>query len=96
MPIIATLHPDGQTIAKQTVTRVLAAGAQGLYVTVTFPELRKVKQILHVEIETNPVTWVQSHLPQNKIYLNNTVGMSLYVNPTAGTTLGVEVVVIGF
>ena len=96
MPIIATLHPDGQTIVKQTVTRLLVAGPQGLHVTVTFPELRKVSQILHIEIQTSPKTWVRSHLPQDKTYVGNTVGISLYVDPTVGTTLSLDAVAIGF
>ena len=97
MPIICTLHRDGRTIVKGTVTQVIPAGAQGLYLTVTFPELRKVEQILHIEATTNPKTWITSAgLMQSKSYSNNVVGISLYLNPAAGTTLTAEVLAIGF
>jgi len=96
MPIIATLHPDGQTIAKATIVTVIPAGAQGFYAVVSFPELRTVRQVLHVELTTDPKTWVQGHNLQDKTYLGNTVGFSMYLDPAAGTTLGVEVLAIGF
>ena len=97
MPIIATLHPDGQTIAKATVVRVIPAGAQGFYAVVTFPELRTVTQVLHIEVvSTSPKTRVQSHNLQSKTYLGNTVGFSMYLDAAAGTTLTAEVVAIGF
>jgi len=97
MPIVATLHRDGRTIVKGTVIRVIPAGAQGLYFTVTFPELRIVEQILHIEATTSPRTWITAAgLMQSKLYLNNTVGISLYLNPTAGTTLTAEILAIGF
>jgi hypothetical protein len=96
MPIIATLHPDGQTIAKATIVRVIPGQAQGFYAVVTFPELRQVRQVLHVELTTSPKTWVQSHNLQDKTYLGNTVGFSMYLDVAAGTTLTAEVVAIGF
>ena len=97
MPIICTLHKDGRTIVKSTVTRVIPAGAQGLYLNVTFPELRTVEQILHIEATTSPKTWITAAgLMQSKNYLNNTVGISLYLNPAAGTTLTAEFLAIGF
>ena len=96
MPIICTLHKDGRTIVKGSVTRVVAAGAQGLYLTVTFPELRTVEQILHIEATTNPKTWLlTAGLMQSKSYLGNTVGISLYLDSLAGTTLGLEILAIG-
>lgn len=98
MPIICTLHRDGRTIVKATVTQSVAGGAQGLYLTVIFPELRTVEQILHIELRTSdPKTWITSAgLMQDKTYLNNTVGISLYLTPTAGTTLTAEILAIGF
>lgn len=97
MPIVATLHRDGRTIVKGTVTQVIPAGAQGLYLNVTFPELRIVEQLLHIEATTSPKTWlVTASLIQDKTYLGNTVGISLYLNPTAGTTLSAEILAIGF
>jgi hypothetical protein len=97
MPIVATLHRDGRTIVKSTVIRVIPAGANALYFIVTFPELRIAEQILHIEVTTSPKTWITSAgLMQNKTYLNNTVGISLYLTPTAGTTLTAEVLAIGF
>jgi hypothetical protein len=97
MPIVATLHRDGRTIVKANVTRVIPAGAQGLYLIVTFPELRTVEQILHIEVTTSPKVWIlTAGLMQDKSYLNNTVGISLYLDPAAGTTLNAEVVAIGF
>lgn len=97
MPIVATLHRDGRTIVKATVTRVVAAGAQGLYLTVTFPELRTVEQIMHIEVTTSPKVWIlTAGLMQDKTYLNNTVGISLYLDPAAGTTLAAEILAIGF
>jgi len=97
MPIVATLHRDGRTIVKSTVIQVIPAGAQGLYFTVTFPELRTVEQILHIEATTSPKTWITSAgLMQSKRYLGNTVGISLYLTPTAGTTLTAEILAIGF
>jgi hypothetical protein len=97
LPIICTLHKDGRTIVKSTVTQVIPAGAQGLYFIVTFPELRTVEQILHIEATTDPKTWITAAgLMQSKSYLNNTVGISLYLTPTAGTTLTAEVLAIGF
>lgn len=91
MTIIATLHRDGRTIVKSTVTQVIPGGAQGLYLTFTFSELRTVEQLLHLEI----TTWVQSHNPQDKTYSKNTVGLSLYLDAAAGTTLTAEAVAIG-
>lgn len=96
MPIIATLHPDGQTIAKATIVRVIPGGAQGFYAIVSFPELRTVRQVLHIELTTSPKTWVQSHNMQDKTYLGNTVGFSMYLDAAAGTTLLGELVAIGF
>ena len=97
MPIIATLHRDARTIVKSTVTRVVVAGQQGLYLTVTFPELRTVEQILHIEATTSPRTWITSAgLMQSKNYLNNVVGISLYLTLAAGTTLTAEFLAIGF
>jgi len=97
MPITATLHRDGRTIVKGTNSIVLAAGGQGLYLVITFPELRKVEQLLHVEFTTNPKVWITaaSH-PQDKNYSGNTVGISMYLNPAAGTTLMVEAISTGF
>jgi len=97
MPILATLHRDGRTIVKSTVTQVVPAGAQGLYLTVTFPELRTVEQILHIEATTDPKVWIlTAGLMQDKSYVGNTVGISLYLDPAAGTTLTAEVLAIGF
>lgn len=97
MPLICTLHRDGKSIVKGSASQVVAGGAQGLYLTVAFPELRKVEQLLHVEFTTNPKVWVStaSH-PQDKNYVGNTVGISLQLNPAAGTTLTMEAVAIGF
>ena len=96
MPVIATLHPDGQTIVKATVVSVIPPGPQGFYAVVSFPELRTVTQVLHVELTTSPKVWVQSHNLQSKTYLGNTVGFSMYLDAAAGTTLTTEVVAIGF
>lgn len=98
MTVIALIksNEEQRTIAKATDVRVISAQAQGLYLIFTFPELRKVEQVLHVEVETNPESWCQSHNPQDKTYLGNTVGMSLYLDNAAGTTLTTECVVIGF
>lgn len=97
MPIVCTLHKDGRTIVKGSVTRVVAAGAQGLYLNVTFPELRTVEQILHIEATTNPKTWIlTAGLLQDKNYSNNTVGISLYLDSLAGTTLTAEILAVGF
>jgi hypothetical protein len=49
-----------------------------------------------VQYETNPDTWVQGALPQDKTYVDNTVGISLYVTPAVGTTLTSECIAIGF
>jgi len=96
MPIIATLHPDGQTIVKASIVTVIPAGAQGFYAVVSFPELRTVRQVLHVELTTDPKTWVQGHNLQDKTYLGNTVGFSMYLDPAAGTTLITELIALGF
>jgi len=97
MPIVATLHRDGRTIVKGTVIRVIPAGANALYFIVTFPELRIAEQILRIEVTTSPKTWITSAgLMQDKTYLNNTVGISLYLTPAAGTTLTAEILAIGF
>jgi hypothetical protein len=91
------LHRDGRTIVKSTVARLVPAGAQGLYLNVTFPELRTVEQILHIEATTSPKVWIlTAGLMQDKSYLNNTVGISLYLDPAAGTTLTAEILAIGF
>lgn len=96
MTIIATLHRDGRTIVKGTNSKVVQAGAQGLYLIITFPEIRTVEQLLHVEFTTSPKVWIttSSH-PQDKNYVGNTVGISLQINPAAGTTLTLEAVAIG-
>ncbi|MCJ7424115.1 hypothetical protein MUP01_07590 [Candidatus Bathyarchaeota archaeon] len=97
MPIICTLHRDGRTIVKSTVSQVVQAGAQGLYLTVTFPELRTVEQIMHIEVTTSPKTWIlTAGLMQDKTYLGNVVGISLKIDSLAGTTLSAEVLAIGF
>jgi hypothetical protein len=97
MPIIATLHRDGRTIVKSTVSLVVQAGQQGLYLNVTFPELRIVEQILHIEVTTDPKTWIlTAGLMQDKTYSNNVVGISLKLDPLAGTTLTAEILAIGF
>ena len=97
MPIVATLHRDGRTIVKGTVIRIIPAGANALYFIVTFPELRIAEQILHIEVTTSPKTWITSAgLMQSKTYLGNTVGISLYLTSTAGTTLTAEILAIGF
>jgi hypothetical protein len=97
MPIVATLHRDGRTIVRSIVTRLVAAGAQGLYLNVTFPELRTVEQILHIEATTSPKVWIlTAGLMQDKDYAGNTVGVSLYLDPAAGTTLTLEAIAIGF
>ena len=93
--IIATFHRDGRSIVKSTDTRVVVAG-DAIYVIFTFPELRVVEQVIHVEFETNPETWTQGYNLQDKTYLNNTVGISIYMDPAAGTTLTSEAVVIGY
>ena len=96
-PIVATLHRDGRTIVKSTVVLVVDPGQQGLYLTVTFPELRTVEQILHIEVTTNPRTWIMTAgLMQDKNYLGNVVGISLKIDALAGTTLSAEILAIGF
>jgi hypothetical protein len=64
---------------------------------VTFPELRTVEQILYIEATTSPKVWITAAgLMQSKNYLNNTVGISLYLDSLAGTTLTAEVLAVGF
>jgi hypothetical protein len=97
LPIICTLHKDGRTIVKANVTQLVQAGQQGLYLNVTFPELRIVEQILHIEVTTDPKTWIMTAgLMQDKTYLGNVVGISLKIDPLAGTTLSAEILAIGF
>jgi len=67
-----------------------------IYLTFTFPELRKVEKVLQVEIETDPKTEARVYLPQDKTYLNNTVGMTLSIDTGVATTLCGDCTVIGF
>ena len=81
---------------KQTDYLVVASGAAGYWIQITYPELRKVETLLNIQFDTDPVTWLETAVVQDKAYDENVVGISLYVNPTAGTTLSIESVAIGF
>jgi len=98
MPIIALLrsNEEQKTIVSSQQCVVIDSGVQAVYLTFTFPELRKVEGVLQVEIETNPETLAHAELPQDKRYVGNTVGMTLTCEPTAGTTLCAECVAIGW
>lgn len=98
MTILATFKPelDGRTIVRVTTTIAVLSGQAAYSITFTFPELRLVEQLLHLEFgETTPPTLINSYAVQNKTYTGNTVGMTLNLNPVAGTTLIVEAVGLG-
>ena len=113
MTILALIksNEEQRTIAKATETRVVGKGQQGLWLTFTFTELRKVEQVLHVEFETDPNMFIiRSGWIQDKKYgvqggfaADNIVGLSIYLavgttitDLVNGTTLRSECVVIGF
>jgi len=98
MTIIALIksNEEQRTIASVEECVVVNSGAQAVYVTFTFPELRKVEKVLQIEVETDPETMAHLELPQDKTYLNNTVGMTLTCDPTAGTTLCFDCTAIGW
>jgi len=113
MTIIALIksNEEQRTVAKATDVRVVCQGQQGLYITFTFTELRKIEQVLHVEFDTNPEMWIlRSGWIQDKKYGvagglagDNVVGMSIYLaigttvtDCVNGTTLTSQCVAIGF
>lgn len=98
MTVIALLksNEEMKSIVSAQECVVVNSGAQGLFVTFTFPELRKVVKVLQIEVETDPETMAHLELPQDKSYVSNTVGMTLTCNPTAGTTLCFDCTVVGF
>lgn len=112
MTILALLksNEEQRTIAEATTTEVLGEGWHGLWITVTFPELRTVERILQVEFDTDPEMWLLfSGWIQDKAYgesdglaADNIVGMSIYlaigstVTATHGTSLTTRCIVLGF
>jgi hypothetical protein len=96
-------NEEQRTIVKTTQTKVVPQGQQGLYFLFTFPELRTVEQLLHVEFDTDPEKWIISAgWIQDKTYDGNTVGMSIYMaigmtvtDQVNGTTLQATAVALG-
>jgi hypothetical protein len=62
MAILALIrsNEEQRTVAKTTSVKVVPQGQQGLYFLFTFPELRTVEQLLHVEFDTDPEKWIIS------------------------------------
>lgn len=98
MTIVALLksNEEQKSIVSAEKCVVVGSGAQAVYVTFTFPELRKVSKVVQLEVETSPETMAHLELPQDKSYAANTVGMTLTCNPTIGTTLCFDCTVIGY
>lgn len=88
--IVATLF-DGRTVAKGVTTQVVELG--DTYVTVTIPNLNFIEEVLHVEVYTNPETYIESGFG-NKNIVDNVVGMTI-AGVGEGTTLTAEIIAVG-
>lgn len=97
-------NEEQRTVAKAEATgQVIDATAADYYFEFTFSELRKVEQVLHVEVSTSPATGHLAGFPQDKKYgiadglaADNIVGMTLHLDPVVGTTITPECVAVGF
>lgn len=91
MTVVATLK-DGRVIARKALTaKVVAATTDTALAAVSVDDLRQVEYILQFNLTTSPDTYVHEH--DAKI-TGNAVGVTVYAG--AGTTVGGEVIVIGF
>lgn len=95
MTVLATLL-DGRTIAEGDFTAVRILKRTVGVLSVAIPELKVVEKALGIHLSTNPAYTVSPHtIP---FMIGNTVGLSVYVGNGAGwgTSVGGQVVVIGF
>lgn len=106
MTILALIksNEEQRLLVRATDTKVVGQGQQGLYFQFTFPELRTVEQLIHIEFDTDPEMWiVRGGHPQDKAYAANVVGVSIYLavgttvtDAVNGTTLKATAVATGF
>lgn len=88
MTVLATLK-DGRIIAKASITAASGTGAGLIYTSATLTDLRKVEQVLGV----NLTSLVQAS-PQNVTPSGNVVGLSVYIGGSGGVSG--ELMVLGF
>jgi len=89
VPIVTKL-PDGRIIVKESFGPADRLDAGVLNFVVTFTGLKKVEEIIDVNLVTDPVT---NATPQEYDKSANVVGMTVYVG--AGTTVSGEVIALG-
>ena len=92
MTICATLY-DGRTIVK--TTKVVPVLAGGCSITLTFPELRTIDAVLHLQVDrTVPPAEVYG-VGNFKSLKANVVGFTI-TSVSVATTLTIEGVVVGY
>ena len=89
---IVTVLPDGRTIARTplTATPVLATTDTALP-AVTVTDQKKVEYVLQINLNTTPDTYA---VPHDASIAGNAVGLTVYAG--AGTTVGGEILTVGF
>jgi len=91
LTVIATLK-DGRVIAKAVLTeKVVSATTDTALDPATITDLKQIEYILQFNLTTDPDTYV---IPHDASIDGNVVGVTVYAG--AGTTVGGEVIAIGF
>jgi len=90
MTVLATLK-DGRIIAKASITRTAMAANTPTALSATITDLRKVEDILTVNLLSDANAAL--HVSGTSVS-GNVVGVT--VNAAAGTTVGGEIIALGF
>ena len=89
---VLTVLPDGRIIARTALTATVVAGTTDTALpAVTVTDLKKVEYVLQVNLNTDPDTYAIPHDPS---IAGNAVGLTVYAG--AGTTVGGEILTLGF
>jgi hypothetical protein len=80
-------NEENRQIDRATDSQVVCQGEQNLVFYFTFSRMKKVEQIIHVELETKPEKWIirGGQLQHSTLYSGNIIGLSL--NLTVGSTI---------
>ena len=90
--VIVTVLPEGRTIARTALTpTVVGATTDTALPAVTVTDQKKVEYVLQINLNTDPDTYAVPHDPY---IAGNAVGLTVYTG--AGTTVGGEILTVGF
>lgn len=89
---IVTILPGGRIIARTALTdTVVGATTDTALPAAIVTDLKKVEYVLQINLNTDPDTYA---IPHDASIAGNAVGLTVYTG--AGTTVGGEILTVGF